>query len=65
MTPNRTINNAISASVQHQSIVYVADNDINHTDLLTECDDYVDSNSGVREYWGTDHEGNSWRIHTR
>lgn len=38
-------------------------------DLLAElaemADDSVDANDGVTEFWGTDEDGNEWRVHVR
>lgn len=51
-----------------QSIRY---NEITHApyapelcdEMLVECEDHVDSNSGVVEFWGTDDDGDTWRVH--
>ena len=32
-------------------------------DLLLEADDNADTGDGETEYWGTDENGDEWRVH--
>lgn len=56
--------NAIWDSVAHTEIVTIDDAPGLRYALLVRCDDNVE-NEGVAEYWGTDDDGNAWRIHIR
>lgn len=31
--------------------------------LRDECDDYVEANDKIREYWGVNEDGDDWRVH--
>ncbi len=57
---------AIARSISHNEIVTV-DYDVTLADMLSaESDDsVVNSAYRVTEYWGTDEDGNEWRVHMR
>lgn len=66
---NNVVAKAIRQSVQQNEIVTINFNRVNYdseipTDLLVACDDSVE-NGEVTEYWGTDDDGNEWRVHIR
>lgn len=58
---------AIARSISHTEIVTIEHDEQAQIDLTAECDDSVEHRRGnvlVREYWGTDEDGNEWRVHT-
>lgn len=55
---------AISASIAHDQITFLADSQENRGFLRAECDDYVDTDD-VIEYWGETDDGEEWRVHIR
>ena len=59
-----TVINAIWDSVAHTEIVTLDDEPGLADQLSAYCDNSV-KNDGVAEYWGTDDDGNAWRIHIR
>jgi hypothetical protein len=75
MTSETTIiDNAINDSIRENRIVHIDDIVINSQNfvnlssaLSAECDDWVETKDEdgyvLREYWGTDKDGDDWRIH--
>jgi hypothetical protein len=61
---NTVAANAIDRSISHTEIVTIDYDSDAASDLSVECDDNVSAN-GVTEYWGTNDEGNEWRVHMR
>lgn len=57
-----TAHEAISLSVQQNSIPRVLRTEANYDALAADCDDYVDAPNGT-EFWGTDEDGHGWRVH--
>jgi hypothetical protein len=55
---------AIQRSISHTEIVTIDYDAAVAADLAVECDDSVEANE-VTEYWGTDADGNEWRVHMR
>lgn len=55
---------AIAESALHNWIVVIDAYPGVHDDLLVRCDDDVETD-GEHEYWGTDDEGDPWRVHVR
>lgn len=55
---------AILRSIIHNEIVHVDESDIDLDVLRSERDDEVE-NGDVIEFWGTDAEGNEWRVHVK
>ena len=57
---------AIARSVSHTEIVTLEYDSAIYAELLELCDDYA-SNPELRktELWGTDADGNEWRVHMR
>jgi hypothetical protein len=70
-TASVTIQTAIDDSIRENRIVSIdATLDTQEwvdlaNGLSLECDDWTESNGNVREYWGTDEDGDKWRIHLR
>ena len=67
---NNVAEQAIKRSISHNEIVTLDLAVIPYdsailTDLLVACDDSVDANDNVTEYWGKTEEGNEWRVHVR
>lgn len=67
-----TVNGAIKRSISHNEIVNVRLSSTDNiqaayqqliSDILAEDYDYVDVTGTLREVWGQDGEGNSWRVH--
>lgn len=65
---NRTVEQAITRSISHQEIVTI---DLAHglydsqilADLQVACEDSVAANDARTEYWGTNEDGDEWRVH--
>jgi antitoxin component of MazEF toxin-antitoxin module len=55
---------AISDSIQTDSIIHLPYDENTAADLLAECEDSTDSDTET-EYWGTDDDGQTWRVHMR
>ena len=55
---------AIEESVRHTCCVTMDDAPGLREDLLVRCDDDAE-NGPEHEFWGTDDEGNDWRVHVR
>ncbi len=55
---------AIARSINHREIVTIDYDSDAAGDLSAASDDNVAAN-GLTEYWGTDGEGNEWRVHMR
>lgn len=57
---------AIARSISHQETVFV-DHDVTLADMISAESEgsVVNSAYRVTEYWGTDDEGNEWRVHMR
>lgn len=53
---------AIARSISHNEIVTIDATKEDVATLIAECDDHVDAGD-VHEYWGTDDDGNTWRVH--
>lgn len=53
---------AIERSISHNEIVTIRNNGDMMTELIISCDDYVDTNQGLVEFWGKTDDGN-WRVH--
>ena len=64
---NQAITDAIDRSVSHSEIVTILAHGHESAvceDLERECEGSVEAD-GVSEYWGTDCDGESWRVHVR
>lgn len=59
------VRDAIARSVSHTEIVHLDYGSEELSILMAECDDYTDANDGVVEFWGTDGDGDEWRVHMR
>ncbi len=59
-----TVRAAIANSVRTTLIVLLRDAPGLRDTLSAHCDDNAESD-GVAEYWGTDDDGDEWRIHVR
>ena len=59
-----TAQDAIARSISHNEIITIDNTDENLEALLVECDDHTETGS-VHEFWGTDDDGNEWRVHAR
>ena len=63
-----TITDAINRSVRHNEIAHLRaggdfDEDFDpRAALLDLCDDHAD-NGEIIEFWGTDSDGDEWRVH--
>ena len=55
---------AVNESVHYTKIVFVEGDQDVYDDLLAECDDYVDVDAGLTEFWG-ELDGSEWRVHVR
>jgi hypothetical protein len=55
---------AIERSITHNEIVTIRNHGNMLTELIISCDDYVDTNKGLVEFWGKTDEG-SWRVHVK
>lgn len=55
---------AIRESLQYTTIVELDDEPGLRLELFMESEDDVE-NEGIAEYWGTDDEGDGWRVHVR
>ena len=53
---------AIDRSISHTEIVHIDDEPGVRAALAERCEDFVDTNEGVIEYWGTE-RGEEWRVH--
>ena len=56
---------AIARSISHTEITHVSTaqySDGMIGELEAECEDWVKGNDEI-EYWGTDDDGNEWRVH--
>ena len=53
---------AIEESILRDKIVRIEGTAENIESLLAECDDHTE-NGQQHEFWGTDDEGDSWRVH--
>jgi len=60
---------AIERSITHGEIVTIDHSPEAIEELSRACDDSVttsgEDDCTVVEYWGTDDDGNSWRVHTQ
>lgn len=61
---NTVAANAINRSISHTEIVTIDYDSDAASDLSAASDDSVEAN-GLTEYWGTDDDGNEWRVHMR
>lgn len=58
-----TAQHLIARSISHTEIAH-ADYSADLADELSvECDDSSEASETVIEYWGTDDDGNEWRVH--
>ena len=54
----------IARSISHTEITHAEWTEQRAADLLAESDDSVENaDQNVIEYWGTDEDGNEWRVH--
>ena len=61
-----TASQAIARSVSHNEIVTIEFNTYTEHDLLAACEDWTGNPTARRtEFWGTDNDGNEWRVHMR
>jgi hypothetical protein len=58
-----TAEEAIVASAEHDEITRCKASETNRLTLLAACDDSADGEE--QEFWGSDNDGNSWRVHIR
>lgn len=78
MTTTHNVDRVIEDSIREDRIVHVEiREDVNGVDLLNtlaaHADDWVtaldrrhsDDGEELREYWGTDDDGDTWRIHVK
>jgi hypothetical protein len=56
------VKNAINESILRDRIVLVEGTTENIEALDTACDDSVDNGPEI-EFWGTDEDGDNWRVH--
>jgi hypothetical protein len=61
---NTVAADAIDRSISHTEIVTIDYDSDAASDLSAASDDSVEAN-GLTEYWGTDDDGNEWRVHMR
>jgi len=61
-TTAKTIANAISESIQTNSRVDITLTEADFDDLICEADDSARENDGTHDVWGTDDNGNEWRL---
>ena len=59
-----TAEQAIQRSISHNEIVHIAHDSEAVEALTVRCDDHVEANE-EHEFWGTDDDGNEWRVHVR
>ena len=63
------VNSAIERSVSHNKLVRIDADQADIAELSACCDDSVEvpADDGLCEveYWGTDDDGASWRVHAR
>jgi hypothetical protein len=63
------VSSAIDRSITHGEVVWIDYNPIAYKELLDACDDYVEANKDVVEFWGSlDTEicgHQEWRVHMR
>lgn len=67
VTPDANLEEAralIARSVEHDEIVHAPHTPELHDALLLLCDDYVENRPTV-EFWGTDDDGEEWRVHLK
>lgn len=58
--------NAITRSISHNEIVTIEWSHEAHEYLLVRCEDHVETGKyDSEEFWGTDDDGNDWRVHLR
>jgi hypothetical protein len=62
MENNTVVASAIEESILRDTIVRVAGTKDNIESLMAECDDHAE-NGQEHKFWGTDDEGDSWRVH--
>lgn len=55
-------NTLINRSISHSETVHGLNVNTVHADLMAECEDWTSANGEV-EFWGTDENGNDWRVH--
>ena len=60
----RIAEDAVEESINYTKTVFVEGDQDVYDDLLAECDDYVDVDEGLTEFWG-DLDGSEWRVHLR
>jgi len=58
-----TASDLIAASAVQGTIVLDDYTPERAADLLSACDGSTDANDGITEYWGTDEDGDEWRVH--
>ncbi len=56
-----TAEQAIAESVFYDRCVWMAFDAQQADVLMVECDDHT-TDGGVEDYWGTDEDGNEWRV---
>lgn len=63
---NTVAASAIERSISHNEIVHIEANPASEEFLALSAasDDSVDT-GGMIEFWGTDDDGNKWRVHVR
>lgn len=59
------IENAIARSISQTEIVHIECSAAALAEIKAVADDYVAANDGIVEAWGTDDDGNEWRVHAR
>lgn len=59
---DNTIDNALFLSVTQNRIVHLEYSEELHDQMLSLCDDWTNGES-CNEYWGTNDEGDEWRVH--
>lgn len=69
LAANAIADQAIARSTSHTSIVTIDDAPGLRDALLVLCDDSVENDDGydgrIEQFWGTDVDGASWRVHVR
>lgn len=58
-----TATDLIARSISHTEIVHADWTPELAEALSIECDDSVDASDTIAEYWGTDEDGEEWRVH--
>ncbi len=63
MTNTKTAAQLIDQSVSQTEIAQAPRTAELDAELRSLAEDWVDANEGVREYWGTREDGETWRVH--